>query len=317
MNNNVERLRALFDTDELYYSVSWTTDSSYKERVLAPLSEENRGGERFIDLVERARGYGADEVIVKAYRKADKKFRKQPEFVEKIRLHSGAAQLQGIELLGGLDGFIRQQVGLETLKAEVDRLREQLNSELEDNKALRTENTALRKENESLRERVKTLEWDIEKMKFHHEQEIEQVKRQSRNLERYVMAGSAAIAKATGLNEQKLKTFLGFIDEDVPQLSGAEEKTEREVSVRVNAVDTAKQPAYEVFNQITTLIERNIHGNSPQDALRYIQSLQAVINYLHTSEANFNSVLDFIRDRYEADSHNQYSEPAEADVYQE
>ena len=314
MNNNVERLRALFDSEELYYSVSWTTDSSYKERVLAPLSEENRGGERFINLVERARGYGADEVIVKAYRKADKKFRKQPEFVEKIRLHSGA-QLQGIELLGGLDGFIRQQVGLETLKAEVDRLREQLNSELEDNRALRTENTALRKENESLRDRVKTLEWDIEKMKFHHEQEIEQVKRQSRNLERYVIAGSAAIAKATGLNEQKLRTFLGFIDDDVPQLNGAEDQADREVSVNVNAVDTAKQPAYDVLNEITALIERNIQGNSPQDAMRYVQSLQAVVNYLHTSEANFNSVLDFIRGRYEAGNMPEYSEPeVEAEV---
>ncbi len=311
MNENIRRLADLFNTEDLYFSMYYVT-SGFKERLLVPLKEENTGGDKFLEYVEKARKYGAREIIVRAYAKADKKFRKRPEFEETVSLEpkQNLSGLSGLEVFGGLTGLIEQKVGLETLRTQVSTLKEQLEEAKRWKNTLESENQNFKKENEELRYKIRELEWEIKQLEREYQLNIEEIKQKNKNLDRIIEVGGSVLIKAAGIDKKTLRGLLGIEESKQLEEHREEIKEAKEVKVSLNTIDTAKQPAYDILNEITVLIERNIQGNSPQDAMRYVQSLQAVVNYLHTSEANFNSVLDFIRQRY--------TEPeVEAGVYQD
>jgi len=286
MNSEINRLRDLFDSENLYFSVSWK-DKADKDHVLSPLSEENKGGAKFLELYEKAKRYGAETLIVKIYTKNDDgSFRKRPDFEETIPMRIAKA----LDGLGEFD-LINTKVELGRVSTELMNNQRELSRLERENEKLREKNEQLHRENTDLREKTRKLEWEVEKLKYLHEINIENIKRKQNTLDKVLTLGGTALVKAVGLDDEALYGLLGMDDMPTKKHIPA---PQNDVQVEIEQRDEQKAEAYEILDNITEIIQRNIEMNPQKDAIRYAQALQIVINYIHGSQENFNRILSII-----------------------
>jgi len=277
MNEHIKRIRDLLDSDDLYFSLSYT-DGGIKEYALAPLKEENKGGRKFLDFVEKAEEYGAKEIIIRAYRKANKRFKVKPDIEEKIPLRKQ-------ENLSGFNNDVR------ILEYQKEDLTNKVFELKQENNALKVENQNLRSQNEDLKEKIKELNWNIKELERDFKIALEDEKRKQSDIEKLATFGGAVL-QGLGVRKEEVLGLFGFEGQTQTELAPANEQ--REVSVSINSRAPEKEAAYSIVDEITQIIEKTVEVNPPEQARKYAQGLRTILYYMHQSDENFNSILRII-----------------------
>jgi len=291
--NELERIKdVLNEKKEYLFRISYATQNTFKEVVFEPKGTTIK---RFNEVIEKVQKYNPSYIYVQLFAPTPKGNPSKNAIDEaKIYMQSqNNTGLGGIELYGGLNGYIEQKTTLSVLQAERQGM-------VEKNKELQEELTFTKRENKEnqiaikqLEDKIRDLKNEILDMDRKSKIEVEEINRKNGSLDKILTIGGTVLANKLGLDSEQLAGILGIEMPKQQQVTDKIEMIEKsKVSVSFDDENLSEQKkhAKNIAEQLNETLLKIIDANDDDNAIDVISKIAKIYNYCVKSVDNLNTV---------------------------